>query len=221
MALSLFNSTHKKLHSVVKAKFQVREDSGVWSSPMDVMFNPSEIALSSAFRTTQEKSIANGKQISQTAGPTTSSVSMHLIFDLVPAYEAALKEKPFSVNLASSAKLLVGSLSNKSINGAIDEADEDMGNLITVSDATGVSLLNAKVGKFDNSFYWLKKAAEEQLHICFAWGDILVYGRLTDFNPRLTYFSKQGAPLRAEVDISITNFADQDKADKQNNKKGI
>ncbi len=50
--------------------------------------------------------------------------------------------------------------------------------------------------------------------VTFQWGTLLFKGHITDFTENLSYFSEQGVPLRAEVNISMNAASEERAADK-------
>lgn len=55
----------------------------------------------------------------------------------------------------------------------------------------------------------LEQAAQQQHLVAFGWGGMLYVGTISRFNAKLMYFSYQGVPLRAQVNLTITTVADE------------
>lgn len=195
--------------TVGKAMFKIgkkQKDDGEWeySDPVMVLINPSEIRVSSSTHTKKEEGVANeATEPEQRAdgkitpkGITEQSVEMKLIFNVVEAYEL-LTAGSTATALVQAAASAVSSL----IGGTFGEDKGDiLDQLMKNTDLTGFSIMNPEMC----CYYPLLKAAHKQKPVLFSWGNLAFGGLITKFQTSFNYFSPQGAPLGAEVTLSMT-----------------
>ena len=198
-----------RLGTVAKAKFAVaaKNAQGAWEVPssaggaapggtsgggvFEVLINPASLKLTVASQMKREEGVANrntpdeaptdGKM--KASGFPEQQLDMTLIFNIVEEYNA-ISGGMQTKALVQSAYTVVSSL----IGGG------GLG-----SDFTALSILNPKLCCFAP----LRDAAAKQAPVMFAWGNIVYTGTITKFQANLNYFSSQGAPLGAEVAISM------------------
>ena len=197
--------------TVDKAAFVIakkQNEDGTWDfekvTPVEVLINPSELRVTATTQTKKEEGVANEATASdQNAdgkitpkGITEQTVEMKLIFNVVEAYEAKVKGADASALLASASTML-GSLAGGG--GLLDSTENALKTLITNTDYTGFSLLNPKMCCYTP----LLMAAHRQVPVIFYWGNMTYSGLITKFQTTFNYFSNQGAPLGAEVGLSL------------------
>lgn len=205
--------------TVSKAAFMIgkkQKDDGSWEyeASVDVLLNPSSIKIGARTEVKKTEGVAN-EETNDTAasdgkispkGVTEQQVEMTLIFNIVEAYEEKTKGAEFGA-LVSAAKSLLGSL----INGddMTDTAEGALKDLINKTDFTNLSLFNKDLCCYNP----LLVASHKQLPVIFYWGNMVYGGIITKFQTNFNYFSSQGAPLGAEVNLVLTARVD-DEAEK-------
>ena len=172
------------LHSSIeKAEFTFSHNNNKWdvkSSP--VMYNPSELTI----KLDRKVKSRQGTGSEKTTKPTINSqpmrsISLSLIFDLVEKFEKAKQ---------------VESGSYSSLAAKVDFTDDDVLGL-----SSNIHIFNPDMC----CYKLIYDAFKEDAPVKFRWGgSIEVIGKITDFSSLLTYFSTEGSPLRAKVDLSIT-----------------
>ena len=138
-------------------------------------------------------------------GMTEQQVDMTLIFNIVEEYNAKTEGAEFKA-LVTAAKSLIGSLIDGSLT---DTAEDTLAELINKTDFTNLSLFNKQLCCYTP----LLEASHKQVPVVFYWGNMMYSGIITRFQTTFNYFSSQGAPLGAEVAVSILSTVD-DKAEK-------
>lgn len=190
----------------VKAQmiFASPEDEG-WLGPAPVSFNPEtlSIQIGSEAKTgggaVTECQGVNPKKdqepVIQVGGISYKTVSMELKFDMVDLYRRTVnaRKRQDSMDKISA---VVSSFDSANL---MQSAMNGVGVLMTPTDYSQVSLMNP-----DYSCYsLLEQAAACNLPVGFLWGSMQFVGVLVGFSSQFVYFSDQGAPLRADVSISI------------------
>lgn len=195
--------------TVDKAAFAIgtkQQKNGEWKydEHVEVLINPSELRVVSSTQTKKEEGVANESTSSgQNAdgkitpkGITEQTVEMKLIFNVVEAYEAMVKGGDASALLASAGTMLSGLVGGASF---LDSTESALKELIMNTDYTGFSLLNPRMCCYTP----LLMAAHKQVPVIFYWGNMIYSGMITKFQTTFNYFSNQGAPLGAEVGLSL------------------
>lgn len=199
-------SLFSPFNPVVKAKIGIADkpaeisadtpDGYAFGEFQEVMLNPSEISESSGFKIKKGKPTGKEGEKQETVqkeGGTTSSVHMTLIFDLVEAY---MDYK----NKAQSAPQAIKTVLSAIDQGGFQKGVEEGAKLYTdPTSGAKIDLYNEQL----TCYRRLQKAAEDQRRVFFLWGCLEYHGFVTSFNSKMTYFSNQGAPLRAEVSLSM------------------
>lgn len=126
-----------------------------------------------------------------------STVSMMLHFDLVHKYESFLSGPLEAVT--SMAAFGVESLLGAVGAGGLAEADTFHVEGGLFQDPFSISLNKEGLTCYPD----LVRAAKDRTVVKFEWGDMKFQGRLSNFSSKIDYFSPWGAPLRAEVNLSI------------------
>ena len=210
-----------RLGTVAKAKFAVaaKNAQGAWEVPssaggaapggasgggvFEVLINPASLKLTVASQMKREEGVANrntpdeaptdGKM--KASGFPEQQLDMTLIFNIVEEYNA-ISGGMQTKALVQSAYTVVSSLIGGGGLGSVGSTLED---LMANTDFTALSILNPKLCCFAP----LRDAAAKQAPVMFAWGNIVYTGTITKFQANFNYFSSQGAPLGAEVAISM------------------
>lgn len=204
--------------TVDKAAFLIgkkQKDDGSWDfeKPVEVLINPESLRVTSTTQVKRTEGVANESTSSSQnvdgkitpKGITEESVEMTLIFNVVEAYNAKTEGAQFKA-LAAAAKSLIGS----AFNGSLAESAEDtLTDLVNKTDFTSLSILNPKISCYTP----LLVAAHKQIPVVFYWGNLMYSGLITKFQTTFNYFSSQGAPLGAEVALSMVAGVD-DEAEK-------
>ncbi len=207
-----------RLGTVDKAAFLIgkkQKDDGTWDfeDPVEVLLNPSSIKIGATTPVKRDEGVAN-ESTSETAsmdgkitpkGMTEQQVDMTLIFNIVEEYNAKTEGAEFKA-LVTAAKSLIGSLIDGSLT---DTAEDTLAELINKTDFTNLSLFNKQLCCYTP----LLEASHKQVPVVFYWGNMMYSGIITRFQTTFNYFSSQGAPLGAEVAVSILSTVD-DKAEK-------
>lgn len=207
-AKQAMNLVYGRFGTVAKAAFAIgkkQNDDGTWDfeDPVYVLLNPSELRVKSSTSVKKEEGVANeATAASQNAdgkltpkGITEQTVEMKLIFNVVEAYNAKVEGGDLNA-LYTAAKSMITSAINKSF---IDDAEDTLAKLVEDTDFTEFSLLNSEMCCYTP----LLMAAHKQVPVIFYWGNIVYYGIITTFQTTFNYFSNQGAPLGAEVVLSL------------------
>lgn len=187
-----------------------KDDKGEWSfqQPQYVLINPSSIEIGAVTKTKKEEGVADEKTEETTAGDgrisptgvTEEKVSMTLVFNIVEQYNAMVKDKEWG-SLLTAATSLLGTLLSKEKEGISkeEEAEAALARLIKETDHNSVSLYNEEIC----CYFPLVKAAHAQAPAVFLWGNIQFAGVITNLHTTFNYFSSSGAPLGAEVDLTM------------------
>lgn len=201
--------------TVDKAAFLIgkkQKDDGSWDyeKPVEVLINPNTLRVIATTQVKKEEGVANNSTDSaQNAagkvtpkGITEEAVDMTLIFNVVEAYNAKTEGAEFKA-LAAAAKSLIGS----AFKGNLAESAEDtLSDLVNKTDFTSLSILNPKICCYTP----LLVAAHKQVPVVFYWGNLMYAGLITKFQTTFNYFSSQGAPLGAEVALSMVSGVDDE-----------
>lgn len=199
-----------------KAAFAIgtsQNDDGTWEfkQTAEVFINPSELRVMASTQTKKEEGVANeATSNSQNAdgkitpkGITEQTVEMKLIFNVVEAYEAKVKGGNAKA-LLTAATSMMSSLAGGA--NLLDATESTLNDLIMNTDFTGFSLLNPKMCCYTP----LLLAAHKQVPVVFYWGNMIYAGLITRFQTTFNYFSNQGAPLGAEVALSMLSGVDDE-----------
>lgn len=199
--------------TVDKAAFLIgkkQKDDGTWDfeEPVEVLINPNKLRVMSTTQVKKEEGVANDSTSSSQnvdgkitpKGITEESVEMTLLFNVVEAYNAKAEGAQFKA-LASAAKSLLGSAFNGNL---ADTAEDTLSELINKTDFTSLSILNPEICCYTP----LLVAAHKQVPVVFYWGNLTYPGLITKFQTTFNYFSSQGAPLGAEVSLSMVSGVD-------------
>lgn len=202
--------------TVDKAAFLIgkkQKDDGSWEyeSPVEVMINPASIKIGATTPVKRDEGVAN-ESTSETAstdgkitpkGITEQQVDLVLIFNIVEAYNAKTEGTEFKA-LVTAATSLLGSLVS-GVNAG-DAAESALTDLINKTDFTNLSLFNKDLCCYTP----LLVASHKQVPVIFYWGNMMYSGIITKFQTTFNYFSSQGAPLGAEVSMSILSHVDDE-----------
>lgn len=170
------------LHSSIeKAKFTFSHDNK-WGQSSTVMYNPSELTIKLDRKVKSRQGTGSEKNTKPTINSQPMrSISLSLIFDLVEKFEKAKQ---------------VESGSYSSLADKVDFTDDDVLGL-----SSNIHIFNPNMC----CYKLIYDAFKEDAPVKFRWGkSIEVIGKITDFSASWTYFSTEGNPLRAKVDLSIT-----------------
>ena len=203
-----------RLGTVDKAAFAIGKkqgEDGKWEfeGPFDVLINPSDLRVGAATQVKRDEGVANEATPETAAadgkitpkGISEQQVDMTLIFNIVEAYNAKTKGVEFKA-LVTAATSVVSSL----ISGTFsDTAEDTLADLISKTDFTNLSLFNGDLCCYSR----LLLAAQKQVPVIFYWGNMIYSGIITKFQTNFNYFSNQGAPLGAEVNISMISGASE------------
>ena len=195
--------------TVDKAAFLVgkkQKDDGTWEyeNPAQVLINPSSLRIGATTQVKRDEGVANDATPETAAadgkitpkGITEQQVDMTLIFNIVEAYNAKTKGVEFKA-LVTAAKTVVSSLVSSSDLG--DTAEGALEDLVKKTDFTNLSLFNKELCCYS----LLLEASHKQVPVVFYWGNMIYSGIITKFQTEFNYFSNQGAPLGAEVSLSL------------------
>lgn len=201
--------------TVDKAAFCIgkkQKNDGTWDfeEPVEVLINPDKLRVMCTTQVKKEEGVANDSTSSSQnvdgkitpKGITEESVEMTLIFNVVEAYNAKTEGAEFKA-LAKAAKSLLGSAFNGNL---ADTAEDTLTDLVNETDFTSLSILNPKICCYTP----LLVAAHRQVPVAFYWGNMMYAGLITKFQTTFNYFSSQGAPLGAEVALSMISVVDDD-----------
>lgn len=204
--------------TVDKAAFLIgksQKDDGSWDyqEPVEVLLNPDKLRVVSTTQVKKEEGVANDSTSSSQnvdgkvtpKGITEESVEMTLIFNVVEAYNAKTEGAEFKA-LAKAATSLIGSAFKGNL---ADTAEDTLTDLVNKTDFTSLSILNPEICCYTP----LLVAAHRQAPVLFYWGNLMYPGLITKFQTTFNYFSSQGAPLGAEVALSMVSGVD-DEAEK-------
>ena len=195
--------------SVDKAAFMVgkkQKDDGTWDfeGPYEVLLNPSSLKVVASTQVKKDEGVAN-EATPETAsndgkitpkGVAEQQVDMTLTFNTVAAYTAKTKGVEFKA-LVTAATSVVSSLIGGGSVG--DSAEEALTDLVNKTDFTNLSLFNKELCCYE----YLRQAAHKQVPVVFYWGNLMYSGIIVKFQTVFNYFSNQGAPLGAEVALSL------------------
>ena len=195
--------------SVDKAAFMVgkkQKDDGTWDfeGPYEVLLNPSSLKVVASTQVKKDEGVAN-EATPETAsndgkitpkGVAEQQIDMVLTFNIVEAYNAKTKGVEFKA-LVTAATSVVSSLIGGGSVG--DSAEEALTDLVNKTDFTNLSLFNKELCCYE----YLRQAAHKQVPVVFYWGNLMYSGIIVKFQTVFNYFSNQGAPLGAEVALSL------------------
>ncbi len=199
--------------TVDKAAFLIgkkQKDDGTWEyeKPMEVLINPATLRIGATTQVKKDEGVANEKTPATAAadgkitpkGVTEQQVDMTLIFSLVDEYNAKTQGAEFKA-LVTAATSVVSSLIDGESFG--DAAEDALTELIKNTDFTSLSLFNKKLCCYSP----LLDASHKQVPVVFYWGNMVYSGIITKFQTTFNYFSSQGAPLGAEVALTMLTTA--------------
>ena len=206
--------------SVSKAAFLIgksQKKDGSWEfikPPAEVTINPSSLKIGTKIETKKEEGVAT-EETEETAasdgkvtpkGIPEQILSMKLTFNIVEAYEQKTKGVEFG-SLVSAAKSLIG----KAFNGEdmLGSTENVLTELVNKTDFTNLSVLNKDLCCYSP----LLEASRKQVPVVFYWGNMVYAGVIVSFQTTFNYFSSQGAPLGADVSMSMS-IVDNDKEEK-------
>ena len=194
--------------TVDKAAFLIgkkQKDDGTWEfeNPAEVLINPSSLRIGATTQVKRDEGVANDATPDTAAadgkitpkGITEQQVDMTLIFNIVEAYNAKTKGVEFKA-LVTAAKSVVSSLVSGNLS---DTAEDTLTDLVNKTDFTNLSLFNKDLCCYS----LLLKASHTQVPVVFYWGNMVYSGIITKFQTNFKYFSNQGAPLGAELALSL------------------
>lgn len=199
-----------RLGTVEKAAFLIglkQKTDGSWfySPPVEVLLNPDKLRVTATTQVKKEEGVANDSTAKDQRtdgtitpkGITEQSVDMVLLFNVVEAYNAKTEGVEFKA-LASAATSLIGSAFNGNL---ADTAEDTLTDLVNKTDFSSLSILNPQICCYTP----LLMAAQKQVPVVFYWGNLVYAGLITKFQTTFNYFSSQGAPLGAEVALSMVS----------------
>ncbi len=194
--------------TVDKAAFLIgkkQKDDGEWEfeGPAEVLINPSSLRINASTQVKRDEGVANEATPETAAadgkitpkGIVEQQVDMTLVFNIVEAYNAKTNGAEFKA-LVTAATSMVSSLVGGSLS---DTAESTLTDLINKTDFTNLSLFNKDLCCYSP----LLQAAHKQVPVVFLWGNMVYSGLITKFQTNFNYFSNQGAPLGAEVVLSM------------------
>lgn len=197
--------------TVDKAAFLIgkkQKDDGSWEyeDPVEVLINPSALRIGATTQVKRDEGVANDATPETASsdgkitpkGITEQQVDMTLIFNIVEAYNAKTKGVEFKA-LVTAATSVVSSLTGGG--GFSDAAENALTDLINKTDFTNLSLFNKDLCCYSP----LLEASHKQVPVVFYWGNMIYAGIITRFQTTFNYFSNQGAPLGAEVQLSMVS----------------
>ncbi len=192
----------------IKAVFLIAKDGTAATKSFDkcaVQINPNTITVASgaqAGETTHGVNEIQGvnkkaaeEPVVQSSGVSLQNVTMQLHFDIVQLYKDAVSKQSMQ-NAITKATTIISTFDSGNV---MKSGISAMALLSTPSDYTAISLLNTEYSCYSQ----LEEAAKKQKPVMFVWGPMHYGGVLKSFNSKLLYFSNQGAPLRAEVNLTI------------------
>lgn len=196
-----------QFNPVVRAKFNVADklveisdgapDGYDFGEAQEVMLNPSEISENSGFKIKRDGATGKDKEKEeetvQKEGGTRKSVHMTLIFDLVDAY---MDYKNKAQSAPQAIKTVLSAIDQGGFQAGVEEGVRLYQDPTKGAD---ISLYNRALTCYKR----LQEASEKQYRVLFEWGSLKYHGFVTSFNSKMTYFSNQGEPLRAEVSLSM------------------
>lgn len=206
--MGLGNVLGGRFGTVEKATFVVgkkQNDDGTWDfeSPAQVLINPASLRIGTTTQVKRDEGVANEATPETAAdgkitpkGITEQQVDMTLIFNIVEAYNAKTKGVEFKA-LVTAAKTVVSTLISGDDLG--DAAEGALTDLVNKTDFTNLSLFNKDLCCYS----LLLEASHKQVPVAFYWGNMFYSGVITKFQTEFNYFSSQGAPLGAEVALSM------------------
>jgi len=204
--------------TVDKAAFLIgkkQKDDGAWEyeAPVEVLINPNQLRVLATTQVKKHEGVANDSTAAAVntdgkitpKGITEQVVEMTLIFNVVEAYNAKTEGAEFKALATAATKLIGGAF-----NGNLAESAEDtLSELVNRTDFTELSILNPKICCYTP----LLVASHKQVPVVFYWGNMMYAGLIAKFQTTFNYFSSQGAPLGAEVALSMVSGVD-DEAEK-------
>ncbi len=195
--------------TVDKAAFRVgksQKSDGAWeyNNPVEVLLNPSSIKVSASTQMKKEEGVANdstAKTVSVDGkvtpkGITEQMVDMTLIFNVVEAYNSKTENSDFKALASAATSVLSTVVSGGNLTDAAENALTD---LVTKTDYTSLSILNSKICCYSP----LLEASHKQVPVIFYWGNMIYAGLISKYVTTFNYFSSQGAPLGAEVALTL------------------
>lgn len=202
--------------TVSKAAFLIgksQKKDGTWEfeSPVEVLINPSSITIGAKTEVKKKEGVANEETKDTAAsdgkvspkGVTEQIVSMKLTFNIVEAYEEKTNGVAFGA-LVSAATSLIGSAFSG--DDMIDSAEGALTDLINKTDFTNLSLFNKDLCCYTP----LLEASRKQVPVIFYWGNMMYVGTIINFQTTFNYFSNQGAPLGADVNLSMSTAVNEE-----------
>ena len=195
--------------TVDKAAFMVgkkQKDDGSWDfdGPYEVLINPSSLKVSATTQVKKDEGVAN-EATPETAsndgkitpkGVAEQQIDMVLTFNIVEAYNAKTKGVEFKALVTAATSVVSTLISGESFGDAAENALTD---LVNKTDFTNLSLFNKDLCCYE----YLRQGAQKQVPVVFYWGNMMYSGIITKFQTTFNYFSNQGAPLGAEVALSL------------------
>ena len=196
--------------TVDKAAFLIgkkQKENGEWEfeqKEAKVLINPASLRINTSTQVKRDEGVANEATPETSAsdgkitpkGIAEQQVDMTLIFNIVEAYNAKTKGVEFKA-LVTAAKTVVSSLISGEDLG--DSAESALTDLVNKTDFTNLSLFNKDLCCYSV----LLDAARRQIPVVFYWGNMAYAGIITKFQTEFNYFSNQGAPLGAQVALSL------------------
>ena len=179
---------------------------GTWEykDPVEVLINPSTLRIGASTQVKRDEGVANEATPETAAadgkitprGITEQQVDMTLIFNIVEAYNAKTKGVEFKALVTAATSVVSSLLSDTDLT---DAAESALTELVNKTDFTNLSLFNKDLCCYGP----LLEASHKQVPVVFYWGNMIYSGVITKFQTTFNYFSKQGAPLGAEVALSM------------------
>lgn len=178
---------------------------GEWRGPIKVSFNPDTLSIQVGSEKREGGSAVDERQgvnqkaaqepVIQVGGVSVTTVSMQLKFDMVDLYRRTVDGRKQQDRLDKVDAVISAFDADDLMASAI----QGVAILATPTDYTQISLLNPQY----SCYSLLEEAASHNLPVGFLWGPMRYIGVLTSFSSQFVYFSDQGAPLRADVSLSI------------------
>lgn len=186
----------------IKAKFAIFNNKNeMVGKPHPVLINPADLTVKTSNRTQQVSSTGESDNDDKTdavllEGATKKTLNMMIYFDIVNKYELMLKKNNNDAIKTKTTQLLKVFDSEGSF---LEQAGSTISIITTEANLTSCNVMSRTLCCLSI----LEEAAIEKNTIMFTWGSMRFAGIITDFTIKYTYFSNQGAPLRAELNLTI------------------
>ena len=202
-----FNSDIQK----AQLKFYTAGPAGFSQCEWDVMLNPNSIRRRVGRQMLMHKGTGDDGEPNLELTYRDEHLSMQLVFDIVDAYDMYM-EPLGSKNLLKS----IGKTSVQKDGNGIVETHKYPSKALNfkIQSSEAISLENKNISCLP---YLIEAAGsvgknnvgDIDTGVKFAWGSLSIIGYITDLSVDYTYFSPQGSPLRAYVDLTIYRMSNE------------